>query len=229
MNVTLNKQYLSTKNMSSDITNNIRKYRLCIDHEKGVVNVLVDWQLVKFDIEDIDIFLQSNKWYLSGGRKNHRYLLAYIDKKIQYFHRIVAERKFGVIPKSKHVDHKDGRTFDNTRNNLRLVSRRSNMCNMKVGKSGYRHVNVTPEDRYFVSFRWNRRNFRFGTYDTAIEAARVADAIKFHIFADQYEDDTYNFNERIRLSDVVLKPEVLTKVNALFAKVRHIGDAKELL
>jgi hypothetical protein len=67
---------------------------------------------------------------LNGGRKSKGaffdktsgYILIYRNNKIQKFHRILWEEKYGEIPEGYVVHHIDGNKINNDMNNLRLLS-----------------------------------------------------------------------------------------------------------
>lgn len=129
------------------------------------------------DPEDID--LDALSWTTGGGKVGGR---AYArrrmpDGSIEYLHRRIAERVFGSIDGAK-IDHLNGDTFDNRRQNLRAVTHTINVRNVggaqKNSGTGVLGVNLrmyrgTPRYRAYICE--GRKMISLGTFSTLEEAA----------------------------------------------------------
>tara|TARA_A100001011_G_scaffold385744_2_gene460282 strand:+ start:2091 stop:2606 length:516 start_codon:yes stop_codon:yes gene_type:complete len=138
------------------------------------------------DDEDYDKVMtaisKKSKWYAV----NHNPALRYYamnggrDKSV---HRVIMD-----APKGMDVDHINGDSLDNRKENLRLCTRSENCRNKKVradSKSGFKGVYQTKNGRfqaYIGDPSKISRNIKLGTYDTPEEAARAYDkrALELH-------------------------------------------------
>jgi hypothetical protein len=98
-------------------------------------------------------------------------------------------REIMQAPKGTFVDHHNGDSLDNRRENLRLATRCQNMQNMQrrknKNKTSSQYIGVyRDKDRCLWAFqlRANKKVVAAGRFPTEIEAARARDraAIKFH-------------------------------------------------
>lgn len=83
------------------------------------------------------------------------------------------------------VDHIDGDTLDNRKQNLRAATGSQNRWNSgptKLNTSGIKGVTKTIYNTYRVSIRENGKRHWFGTFKTLEEAIKVKEAaeIKYH-------------------------------------------------
>jgi hypothetical protein len=136
-----------------------------------------------FDIEDYD-FIKEHSWCVNGAG----YLMTCILYKMVLMHRIIKN-----CPRDKMVDHIDGNTLNNRKNNLRIVTDRENMQNIKKEKVG------KSSKYYGVSYQKKYKKFRvliqgldgnrilIGYYDSEIEAAKA-----FNLKAQELGYLTYN-------------------------------------
>ncbi len=132
--------------------------------------------LVVVDVIDSDLIAhvtvigrvgnQYARWYShSVNRKHVRYPL----------HRVIMERITGEpIPAGMVVDHINGDTFDNRRENLRLCTRAENNRNAKIrsnNTSGFKGVSYNKKmKRYGAAIRVNGRQRTIGFFDTPEDA-----------------------------------------------------------
>lgn len=119
------------------------------------------------------------RWFYDGSRKNNRYVRACVSsgktKKTIFFHHLVLPKKLGYV-----VDHKNGNTLDNRRQNLRYVTLRQNGTNGTARKqegSPKSPVGVTFDKRkgWRVRMSYGYRDTRHVAWcKTLAEAKRIA-------------------------------------------------------
>ena len=144
-------------------------------------------------IIDGDDFQRVNqfKWTArtgSGGVYAFRSYGPRIDRKYQYLHRFI----LNIENSSIHVDHINGNTLDNRKENLRTATRQENLRNRNhkvIAKSDYRGV-------YFKNDRkrskpWTSRirigpgkNKNLGSFYTAEDAAKAFDKAAKQIYGE---------------------------------------------
>jgi len=77
------------------------------------------------------------------------------------------------------VDHINGNTLDNRKNNLRICSRTENSRNTKLSKNnstGYKGVTYYKRDgKYVAKITVDRKRIHIGYFTTLIEAATAYD------------------------------------------------------
>ena len=90
------------------------------------------------------------------------------------------------------IDHINGNTLDNRRENLRFANRSQQAMNQKIrsdNTSGYRGVSYDNDlydrkKRWVVEIHANGKKHRLGRYSTAEEAARVYDRVAIELHGD---------------------------------------------
>lgn len=104
------------------------------------------------------------------------------DRKKQYLHRVILERKLGrALIKDEYADHKDRNTLHNWRDNLRLASGTQNSANKSMqsnNTSGYKGVTFCKQTgRWRAQIQYKGRHIPIGRFDTR-ELAYVAYCMK---------------------------------------------------
>lgn len=132
----------------------------------------------KFLIDDADVELcASYRWHTTGTLRN--YVCGWTKgsastRKRVYLHRLIAAPGPGL-----EVDHVNHDTFDNRRENLRVVDRRANgaWSRRRGGASGFKGVRQDPRSgRYDARLSQAKKQKYLGRFDTAEDAARAYDA-----------------------------------------------------
>lgn len=138
------------------------------------------------------------KWH-SSVRPHTVYALAAPTRKTHvYLHRFILGAKPG-----EHIDHIDGNGLNNTRTNLRVVTRSQQSCNTRKGKgqirkgtSKYKGVYLNKaRGRYYAKIHIKGTCIGLGSYQIEEEAARAYDAAAKQFFG---EYARLNFNEESR-------------------------------
>lgn len=125
---------------------------------------------IHLDKEDYNIFL-SHKW-----TKVNKYIACFIKEKQSYktvyLHRFLMNPKVG-----EEIDHIDGNPYNNTRSNLRIVTRCQNMYNTKL------YVNSTTNKKgvsfqkdikkYTAKISHKGKRLFIGTFSTIEEASKA--------------------------------------------------------
>jgi hypothetical protein len=130
------------------------------------------------DDEDFE-WLSKFKWQAnikhSGDVYAHRDTLAHeIRDNPALPNKTKMHRLIMGFPEGKHVDHINGNTLDNRRQNLRVCSKGENMRNSKLqrrSKTGYKGVSVASKTTFSAHIRIEKRLIHIGNFKSPIEAA----------------------------------------------------------
>lgn len=150
---------------------------------------LVDGLYATVDDADFE-FLSRLPWKVTLNKSGRAYAVLMIS-----MHRLIMG-----LPEGRQVDHKNGDSLDNRRENLRVCTRSQNMANIKGPRKGsYKGVRKVPLNRgqgeplyeacitrqkldvngkpiRFPSGSIKRENIILGRFETAEDAARAYDA-----------------------------------------------------
>ena len=122
---------------------------------------------------DYDKLLTQEKWSIDS--KGYPYFTDYSNgKKTVKLHNFIYEN----IPKEYVVDHVNGNTLDNRRENLRLATSSENNANRKSkgGTSLYKGVSKdNSRDKWISSIQVNHKTKHIGRFDDEIDAAKAYD------------------------------------------------------
>lgn len=100
-----------------------------------------------------------------------RYAECVIDNSTVKMHRLIVNAK-----ESQHVDHIDGDTLNNQRENLRLCNRFQNQQNRKLNSNsttGHKGVKLMPNGKYRARVQAFGVRYSLGCFDTPQEAAKA--------------------------------------------------------
>lgn len=120
---------------------------------------------VRVDNDDLD-WLCGYRWRLHSNGQGFEYAVAQVDGKRVYMHRLLA----GVD--GLHVDHINGNTLDNRRENLRAVTPAENAANKhcrRASKTGVNGVSL-QSGRYVARVGKNNQRIYLGSFGSAREA-----------------------------------------------------------
>ena len=128
---------------------------------------------LKTTIDDRDVWiLEGNKWVASGNTDKERFYAVRGKGKTRVsLHRVLLD-----APKGMQVDHIDGDTLNNRRNNLRLCTSQQNTFNSKKKTSASKYKGVWYNKRlkkWTSRLMINGKNLYFGLFDTE-EGAGIA-------------------------------------------------------
>jgi hypothetical protein len=141
------------------------------------------------DDEDYDWLME---WKWNAGAANHNKLYAARGYHINYHcFGVLMHRAILNAPSGSFVDHINGNTLDNRKENLRFCTRSQNLCNrqrQKNGAHGFKgiHFKKTDAARGWAAYRAQitarGKHYGLGTFRTAEEAARAYDVLakKYH-------------------------------------------------
>lgn len=146
---------------------------------------MIQKKSVKFDGIDLDLF-NSRNWYWRGG-KGIKYLWGYPKggpvKSGEYFARLIMMPRFGFV-----VDHINGDTSDNRRENLRVCTVQENRMNQRktTGKtSRFKGVSKMVERKMFVAqIKHGRKVIYLGSFESEFDAAIAYDTMARKLFGD---------------------------------------------
>lgn len=137
--------------------------------------------------EDLYIELLKYKWTIV----NKKYIHGRVNKKYVRLHRFVLNYYGNDL-----VDHINGNTFDNRRNNLRIVTENQNAMNKskRKGKSSSQYLGVYFDkklNKWCALIKINKKNIHLGKFDNEIDAAKTRDIATKQYFK---EYGKLNFN-----------------------------------
>lgn len=140
--------------------------------------------VILVDDEDYDA-LCAHRWYLLGrGRWRYAY-----NRHIGLMHRLIVKAAAECL-----VDHINGDTFDNRKENLRLVTRQQNSMNRGASRnntSGRRGVTYhRSKQKWQAQIQYEGRNRYLGLFETVDEASRAYRAAASELFGEYARKDS---------------------------------------
>ena len=139
-----------------------------------------------FALVDDEDFDWLNQWHWHAHSQKGRFYAARNKGTHPFTTLIRMHRQIMNAPGNLHVDHINGNTLDNRRENLRLCTRSENGRNQRKrsdNTTGYKGVVLTKSGmKYYAKIVVHQQMIYLGCYATAEEAARAYDeaAKKYH-------------------------------------------------
>lgn len=140
-------------------------------------------------VDDSDFeTLAQFRWHINGTGYAVGSVRVNGARKRVYLHRYLLDAQPGQI-----VDHIDGNPLNNTRANLRLVTRAQNQWNRKAQQnaSGYKGVSWhRGHQKYYARIQVHNRRHFLGYFETAEEAAEAYDAAARRLHGEHARDNS---------------------------------------
>lgn len=148
----------------------------------------MDTSTIKISEQDL-AFFNKYKWHISKTKDGHRYIkrAVWLAGKGRgtsaFFHREVMN-----CPKGMYVDHINGDTLDNRRENLRICTMRGNARNMSSHKDStceFKGVSWDSSRNRWVAQIWDgKRQRHLGRHRDKLSAARRYDSAAKEVFGE---------------------------------------------
>ncbi len=116
----------------------------------------------------------------SGGKS---YIVTNFNSRLRYLHRFIMQAKDG-----QHIDHINGNTYDNRRDNLRFATHAENTrncskCKTGRGSSKYKGVSL-DKTKWRARITFNANTETIGYFKDEVEAANAYDKKAIELFGD---------------------------------------------
>lgn len=160
-----------------------------VDQVKSMKEIpLTQGKVALVDVEDYER-INKYKWHYNSGYAVRQIRVEPSDgyknrQKKLFMHRVILNIK--VSYKYEEIDHINGNSIDNRKENLRAVEHKQNCQNRKIqsnNKSKYKGVHLQKDcKRYRADISVNSKQVYLGMYETAVQAAIVYNvaAIKYY-------------------------------------------------
>ena len=133
--------------------------------------------LYSFDLNNNKVYTHYQNKYLKITLSNNGYykIVLIKNKKQKHimFHRLIYEMYNGTIPEKMFIDHIDCNKLNNNIDNLRLVNKSQNGCNVKKlirNKTGHKNIKLTKYNNYCIQIMKNYKIEYCKTFKTLEEA-----------------------------------------------------------
>jgi hypothetical protein len=134
--------------------------------------------MIEFLLSPQDEYLRALDWRVSSGYVR-RDIVEDGVRRAELLHRVVTAAPDGLV-----VDHINGDTTDNRRENLRVCTNAENLRNRRIHKNNKAGIKGVYRDRnkFRAQISFERRQIHIGTFDTAEEAKSAYDkyALELH-------------------------------------------------
>lgn len=154
-----------------------------VNDDIAILNLTYQNQVISAYIDADDYKLAASRTWRVSKKKNKYYLVSGSKTKgtLEYLHHLIVHED---IPSCYEIDHIDGNSLNNRKNNLRIVSRLTNIQNAKAridNQIGIRGICKTG-NVYVVDFSFKPWRFYFKHWDN------LRDAVYCRWYAEQYFD-----------------------------------------
>ena len=138
----------------------IKQTNQFVKNNDGTVDIILDRKngiklSTKISLCDFNSIICYGKWSVSFYKKSNSY---YVSNSPRRYSKTLLHRFIMSCPSNMEVDHIDGNTLNNTRQNLRLVARNQNsqnrnILNPKNKSCGIKNINFnTKLNRWVIRF-----------------------------------------------------------------------------
>lgn len=147
---------------------------------------LTQGKVALVDDEDFE-YLNQWKWCAhKAGKKFYARRACILNKKYQEIkmHRLIMDCVEG---DGKIVDHKDGDTLNNSKNNLRICSHKNNIRNMNkstLHTSKYKGVHLRKNGKWQARITKNYKLIHIGYFKIEAEAAKAYNIMASELFGE---------------------------------------------
>lgn len=151
---------------------------------KNCVNILYKDSIVTAYLSEEDIEEAKKHVWRISKKKNKFYVITGSRDNQIYLHQLVIKEK---PKKGYEIDHIDGNSLNNRRENLRVVTRLENIQNVQVridNQIGIRGICQTKSHKYQVDFAFNKKRYRFPYFNTLTEA----------VYCRKYAEEYFNLS-----------------------------------
>lgn len=169
-----------------------------ITSNKGAKEILAETLISPCDLERL---LTHGRWSLihHEQRDCNAKAYPYAHCRLQYLHRFIMDAPDGLF-----VDHINGNTLDNRRENLRFVTHTQNMQNSTIprnNQSGVRNVHWQSQSgKWAVQITANGKKHHLGLFEDFDVAARVAESARIKYQSHSPDNSGYPERADSRLS-----------------------------
>lgn len=142
---------------------------------------LLHGSIALVDDQDFE-WLSEFTWFEYKASRGRVYAARFFAGRVQGMHRAITEAS-----PEQQVDHANGKSLDNRRENLRPCTRAENSANVRVirSKSGFKGVYASGKSKpWRAGIKCQQKCISLGYFATPDEAALAYDQAALHYFGD---------------------------------------------